>query len=299
MSRSNTELTPDLLHAALVELSGNGGRLPGRDVVERAGLRAKVEGDECSIYPATGNVRWKAVLQLQSIALVKAGFIQKNKGIWSITEEGEAAIEMGPQALWKEIKKRYKEWKQNQPRKDDEDEELPDPDKEGEGRAIRTTILTEEVEALATKGIQDAIRALDPYEFQDLVAALLRGMGYHTPHVAPKGKDGGIDVVAYRDPLGTQAPTILCQVKHRPASASGIADVQRLMGALQHQKSVGLFVTSGTFSSDARQAARTSHIHIELVDMARFLELWIEHYPTMDEDDRRHLRLRTIHVMAE
>ena len=75
--------------------------------------------------------------------------------------------------------------------------------------------------------------------------------------------------------------------------------MQRLMGSLQHQKSVGLFVTSGTFSNDARHAARTSHIHIERVDMVRFIELWIEHYPAMDEEDRALLRLRTIHVLAE
>ncbi|MEI6179071.1 MAG: restriction endonuclease, partial [Verrucomicrobiota bacterium] len=160
-------------------------------------------------------------------------------------------------------------------------------------------ILTEEVEALAIKGIEEAIRALDPYEFQELVAALFRGMGYHTPFISPKGKDGGIDVIAYRDPLGTQAPAILCQVKHRPEAAAGIADVQRLMGSLQLGKNVGLFVTSGTFSNDARHAARTSHVHIELVDMTRFIELWIEHYGDIGEDDRALLRLRTIHVLAD
>jgi restriction system protein len=71
------------------------------------------------------------------------------------------------------------------------------------------------------------------------------------------------------------------------------------MGALQHGKNVGLFVTSGTFSNDARQTARTSHVHIELVDMTRFIELWIEHYEAMSEDDRSLLRLRTIHVLAD
>ena len=39
----------------------------------------------------------------------------------------------------------------------------------------------------------------NPYEFQDLVAALLRAMGYYTPFIAPKGKDGGVDIIAYRD----------------------------------------------------------------------------------------------------
>jgi len=55
---------------------------------------------------------------------------------------------------------------------------------------------------------------------EPLVAALLRGMGYYTPFVAPKGKDGGVDVVAYRDPLGTESPRIQVQIKHRESFAT-------------------------------------------------------------------------------
>src|SRR3712207_7764782 len=59
------------------------------------------------------------------------------------------------------------------------------------------------------------IASLGPYDFQNLVAELLRAMGYHVPHVSPPGPDGGIDIMAYRDPLGTTAPRIKVQVKHR------------------------------------------------------------------------------------
>jgi predicted Mrr-cat superfamily restriction endonuclease len=51
-------------------------------------------------------------------------------------------------------------------------------------------------------------KSKNAYEFQDLAAALLRGMGYYTPFVAPTGKDGGVDIIAYRDPLGTVSPRI-------------------------------------------------------------------------------------------
>ena len=40
------------------------------------------------------------------------------------------------------------------------------------------------------------------YDFQDLVADLLRGMSYRVSWVAPPGKGGGIDIVAYTDPPG-------------------------------------------------------------------------------------------------
>ena len=55
-----------------------------------------------------------------------------------------------------------------------------------------TTTAFENAESMARSEIEDYITALGPYEFQELVAALLRGMGYYTPFVAPRGKDGGV-----------------------------------------------------------------------------------------------------------
>ncbi len=36
-------------------------------------------------------------------------------------------------------------------------------------------------------------------------------MGYHTPFISPKGKDGGIDIIAYQDALGINKPRIKVQ----------------------------------------------------------------------------------------
>lgn len=300
MSRNTAELAADFLHASLQALSEAGGSLPSRNVIQRAEEIAKPVGDECFIYNS-GLPKWKAILYFQSIGLVKADWIKKRKGVWHLTPEGEKVTKLNPQQLLANMNELYKKWKAQQVANNSSDDtaaQLGDVDS-NHVEVPHENITTEEVESLAMQGIEKAIRALTPYEFQDLVAALLRGMGYYTPFVAPKGKDGGVDVIAYKDPLGTAAPAILCQVKHRPDTAAGIADVQRLMGALQVGKNVGLFVTSGRYSTDAVQAARTAHVHIELVDMSRFIELWIDHYDRLDEEDRALLRLRTIHVLSE
>lgn len=60
------------------------------------------------------------------------------------------------------------------------------------------------LESNAREGIRKFIVSKSPYEFQDMVAALLRAMGYHRPFIAPTGKDGGIDITAYLDPLGVK-----------------------------------------------------------------------------------------------
>src|SRR5205814_493525 len=66
--------------------------------------------------------------------------------------------------------------------------------------------------------IADHIRRMEPYIFQDLVAELLKGMGYYVRLVAGRGRDGGIDIVAYQDALGFASPRMKVQVKHRTSS---------------------------------------------------------------------------------
>ena len=137
-----------------------------------------------------------------------------------------------------------------------------------------------------------------PYEFQDLTAALLRGMGYFTPFVAPAGKDGGVDIAAYRDPLGTSSPRIKVQIKHRDSPAT-VQELRQLMGVLQEKAGdVGLFISSGGFTADAKTTARTSSVHVELVDLPRFITLWQEFYQKLTDEDKTKLPLFPIYLMA-
>jgi len=122
-------------------------------------------------------------------------------------------------------------------------------------------------------------------------------MGYYTPFVAPKGKDGGIDVIAYRDPLGTVTPHIKVQIKHRDTSAT-VQEIRQLQGLLHKDSEVGMFVSSGGFTSDAKSAARSSHVHVELIDLDRFIALWQEFYPKLADEDKVLLPIMPIYFYA-
>lgn len=150
---------------------------------------------------------------------------------------------------------------------------------------------------MAIEGLKKQIGLKNPYEFQELIAALLRGMGYYTPFVAPQGKDGGIDVIAYRDPLGTVSPRIKVQIKHRGHMAS-VQEVRQLMGLLQKDGDVGMFVSSGGFTPDAKTTARGSHVHVELIDLDRFIALWQEFYAKLADEDKAFLPLVPIYFYA-
>jgi restriction system protein len=76
-------------------------------------------------------------------------------------------------------------------------------------------------------------------------------MDYYTPFVAPRGKDGGVDIPAYRDPVGSVPPRLKVQVKHREQKVN-VSEVRELMGLLAKEGDVGLIVSSGSFNSRCR-----------------------------------------------
>jgi len=65
----------------------------------------------------------------------------------------------------------------------------------------------DEVKARADELIADLVSRLDPYDFQDLVAALLQAMGFRAIS-SPPGPDRGVDIVAHPDALGFERPRI-------------------------------------------------------------------------------------------
>ena len=78
---------------------------------------------------------------------------------------------------------------------------------------------------------------MDPYEFQELVADLFKAMGYYASWVAPPGKDGGLDIVAYPDPLRTRPPRIKVQVKRQQQRIN--ADGVRSFVSLVNEETLG------------------------------------------------------------
>ena len=97
--------------------------------------------------------------------------------------------------------------------------------------------------------IKDKISRLDPYEYQDLVAGLLRAMGYKT-RVSPPGADRGVDIIASPDGLGFEQPRIVVACKHRKGSM-GAPEVRSFLGG-RHQDDKGLYVSSGGFTKEAK-----------------------------------------------
>ena len=212
--------------------------------------------------------------------------------MWYLTPEGEAALKLSPEEVMEKGEVAYREWRKLNPREDKHDEEPADDNVERD-RAEELNML----ESDAREGIRKFIVSKSPYEFQDMVAALLRTMDYHTPFIAPKGKDGGVDIIAYLDPLGAKTPRIKVQVKHKPDTAIGASDIRALLGVLR-AGDIALFVTSGTFSPDAKTTGTSSREFIRLIDGDEFIDMWLEFYDKMTDDDKNMLPLKRISFLG-
>lgn len=249
---------------------------------------------EAGIYESGGR-RFEKIVRFATVDCVKAGWLQKSKGRWMVTEAGRVAYSSlsDPEVFYRRAVKLYQEWRSSQP--DSAGEAGDEPKDEAGGKAASITF--EEAEEQAWFEIDQYLRGMNPFDFQELVASLLRAMGYHVSWTSPPGKDGGMDIIAWTDPLGTRPPRIKVQVK-RQVQTIGVDGLRSFMSLLG-EDDVGIFVSMGGFTKDAEELARTQERRkVTLIGLEALFDLWVEHYAELTDDARRRLPLRPIHFLA-
>lgn len=155
--------------------------------------------------------------------------------------------------------------------------------------------LYKDIQAKAFEFIKDKVSELDWEDMQELVAGLLRAMGYKT-RISPSGSDRGKDIVASPDGLGFEDPRIVVEVKHRTA-AMGSQEIRSFLGG-RHDNDKGLYVSTGGFTKDARYEAERGRIPVTLMDLDDLVRALLEHYEGMDIDMQRLIPLRKLYWPA-
>lgn len=296
--------TGELLQELFVILIASPAGLPARDALHQLAARVTLSDYEAGDYDSGGR-RFEKVVRFATVDCVKAGWLIKEKGTWSVTDVGRCALEAfpDPEAFYRRAVKLYAEWKASQPNSESSDNaanSLATPQEIVENldtSAKAVSVTFDEAEEQAWSEISTYLRAMNPYEFQDLVADLLRAMSYHVSWVSPPGKDGGVDILAWPDPLGTRPPRIKVQVKRQQQAVS--VDGLRSFMAVLGDDDVGLFVCTGGFTRDAEVEARTQEKRrITLISLDKLFDLWVEHYEKLSDQARRRLPLRPIRFLA-
>jgi restriction system protein len=286
MTGLDTQRRGELLGAVFDVLADHPDGIPARDALAEVESRIELTEFEAANYPGSDIRRFEKTVRFQTINAVKAGWMVKEGGVWSPTEEGLEAHRAfpDPERFMVEAQKLYRVWAESRPPEPDDEEEA--------GELSDASVTLARAEEAAWREVREFLHEMDPYDFQRLVAGLLRGMGYHVPWVAPQGKDGGVDIVALSDPIGTKGPRVKVQVKRERRKTDVVS--LRAFSSLLREGDIGLFVTLGGFTSDAEAEARQEVRRLRLIGAFELFELWTDHYEQIPEEDRRRLPVKFV-----
>jgi restriction system protein len=206
------------------------------------------------------------------------------RGVYRITDAGRAVLAERPKEISKAYLKRFEPFRDFLALRRDagEDDQVDDgptleatatPEEQLEGayRRIRQKVEADVLEAVATAS---------PQFFEKLVIELLVKMGYGGT-IADAGEalgrtgDGGIDGVIKEDKLGLDA--IYVQAK-RWQNTVGRPEVQGFAGSLLGRRGrKGVFITTSTFSKEAREYVGQIESKIILIDGPTLAGLMVDH----------------------
>ncbi|MBA3323653.1 MAG: restriction endonuclease, partial [Pyrinomonadaceae bacterium] len=102
-----------------------------------------------------------------------------------------------------------------------------------------------------------------------------------------------IDIIAHKDELGFEPPIIKVQVKSTEGS-TGDPIVSALYGKVERDE-FGLFVTLGTYTSQAKNFARNKS-NLRLIDGDELVKLVLSHYEQFDSSYKGLIPLKRVYV---
>ena len=125
----------------------------------------------------------------------------------------------------------------------------------------------------------EAVKAVSPERFEELVVELLVKIGYGRGQRVGRSGDGGIDGIVTQDRLGFEK--VYVQAKRWDTAQIGEPEIRNFSGSLDpHGATRGVFITTSRFSETAKQtaddAARNNKT-ILLIDGPKLARLMIEY----------------------
>jgi restriction system protein len=140
----------------------------------------------------------------------------------------------------------------------------------------------DELAALAAQGDEDLglqtfralLRDLSPLGFEHLCMRLLREAGFERVEVTGRSGDGGIDGVGVLQVNQLVSFKVVFQCKKWEQSVPP-KEIRDLRGAMDGRAEKGIFLTTSTFSTQARaEAERPGAVPIELVDGEKLFDMF-------------------------
>jgi len=216
--------------------------------------------------------------------LTKAGLLLKTKrGYFRISEEGKKLLQKEPAFINSKMLKEYDAFNEFQTTKEPDNSENNKTE-----HNIQQSITPHELLESGYLSIKNeladellsTIKNISPSKFEKLVIDLLVKMGYggsikEAATVVGKSGDEGIDGIIKEDKLGLDV--IYIQAKKWDSGTIGRPEIQKFAGALLGKKAKkGIFITTSTFTNEAKKYVTDIDAKIILLDGKQLTELMIE-----------------------
>jgi restriction system protein len=219
--------------------------------------------------------------------LVKAGLLEApRRGYFKITVRGRQVLQAPPARLDAAfLREHYSDFRDFvAPKSTSEESQKGNPDVAAADAVTPEESLEEAYQNLRRAVESDVLARLQsgsPGFFERVVVRLLVAMGYggtlrDAGAAIGKSGDEGIDGIIKEDRLGLDV--VYVQAKKWTDTIVGRPEIQKFAGALQGQRArKGVFITTSSFSADARTFVTHIDSKIVLIDGVQLAQFMFEH----------------------
>ncbi len=268
------------------------GEIGMKDTVSRLAEQLRMTPDElATLLPSGKQTAFGNRVHWAKTYLAKAGLVESTRrGYFKITPSGEQVLAKRPARIDNVFLERFEGFQQFKARARASQVGRPADAEPVEPEFIRQTATPDEImraahkqiEAALSQDLLDRIRAGLPDFFERLIVNLLLAMGYggsaaDAGRALGRGGDDGVDGVIDQDALGLDRVYVQAK-RYAEGNNVGSGAIRDFFGSLdRHKASKGLFVTTSTFSSSARETADFLSKRIVLMDGDQLTKLMIRH----------------------
>ena len=254
---------PGMMLVTIEALKDLGGSATIQELDEKViELEGVTEAEQAFTIPDENRARVNYYLAWARTYLKRGNALENSsRGVWTLTESGVAITRLDETgAIYEQVtqEERERARAKRQAAKTVKPD-IVDPTDEHPEEDWKSSLLA-------------VLGAMPPDAFERLSQRLLREAGFIKVEVRGKSGDGGIDGVGVLR-VNLVSFQIYFQCKRWKGSV-GAKDIRDFRGALQGRADKGLFITTGTFTSQASdEATRDGAIAIDLIDGDRLCDL--------------------------
>ena len=271
----------------LLEVLKENGEMPRQEAIDAVVDKAGLSEEQLSVLnegngksKARGRVGWAS-----SYLRVAGALDGPRRGYFALGKNAEKLLDLNRHITQADLKQ-IPEYLEHQKRKaerrllineDIENDDLNDDTPQD--------LIDRGIKRLRSQLIDDLleqVKTISPASFESLILQVLAQMGYGGGDAkriqgVPRGPDGGIDGTIDEDKLGLDQ--IYIQAKRYSDNSVGRPTVQSFLGAMTGGGcKKGVFVTSSTFTSEAKKFAQgLTDVRLVLIDGVDLAKLMIEH----------------------